>query len=61
MTRSVPNAPDETTTMANLEAAAVAHGGSLSRTHPHPPAIDVLDLVMKVRIDRVLDFAQPSR
>jgi hypothetical protein len=32
---------------------------TLSRTHRHAPTLDVLDLVMKGRIDQVLDFTDP--
>lgn len=30
------------------------------RTHRHAPALDVLDLVMKGRIDQILDFIDPA-
>lgn len=47
--------------MPNREALAVVQAAvSLSRTHPHAPALDVLDLVMKGRVDQALDFADPA-
>jgi hypothetical protein len=47
--------------MPNPEAIAVVHAAvSLSRSHAHAPAIDLLDLVMKGRIDETLDFADPT-
>lgn len=47
--------------MPNPEALAVVQAAAgLSRTHPHAPLLDVLDLVMKGRIDQVLDFVDPA-
>jgi len=47
--------------MPNPEALAVAQAAvSLTRTHRHAPALDVLDVVMKGRIDHVLDFTDPA-
>ncbi len=44
--------------MANLQAIAVVQATvNLARTHPHAPALDVLDLVMKGRIEQTLDFS----
>ncbi len=43
------------------EAEAAIHAAvDFTRTHPHAPAIDVLDLVMKTCIGQTLDFAHPS-
>ena len=47
--------------MPNLDAQAVVQAAvHLNRSHPHAPAIDVLDLVMEGRIDQTLDFAHPA-
>ena len=40
--------------------AVVQAAVSLTRTHPHAPALDVLDLVMRGRADQVLDFDDPA-
>ena len=40
--------------------AVVKAAVSLTRSHPHAPTLDVLDLVMKGRIDQVLDFTDPA-
>jgi hypothetical protein len=49
--RAVPN---------DAALAVVQATVSLSRRHPHAPALDVLDLVMRGRIDQVLDFGDPA-
>lgn len=47
--------------MANPDATAVVIAAvDLTRTHPHAPALDVLDRVMNGRIDQALDFADPT-
>jgi hypothetical protein len=47
--------------MPNSEALAVVQTAvNLSRTHRHAPTLDVLDVVMKGRIDQVLDFTDPA-
>jgi hypothetical protein len=47
--------------MPNPDALAVVQAAvSLTRSHPHAPALDVLDLVLKGRIDTGLDFASPA-
>jgi hypothetical protein len=47
--------------MPNLDALAVVHAAvNLSRSHQHAPKLDVLDLVMKGRIDQILDFTAPA-
>ena len=44
--------------MHNPQALGIAQAAlSLTRTHPHARAIDVLDLVMRGQIDQALDFA----
>ena len=40
--------------------AAIQAAVDLTRTHPHAPAIDLLGLVMKARVDHTLDFAHPG-
>jgi hypothetical protein len=46
--------------MPNPEALAVVQAAiSLIRTHRHAPALAVLDVVMKGRIDQMLNFAEP--
>ena len=46
---------------ASCDALAVVQAAvSLTRSHPHAPALDVLDLVMRGRADQVLDFNDPA-
>ena len=47
--------------MPNPDALAVGQAAiSLTRSHPHAPALDVLDLVTRGRADQVLDFNDPA-
>jgi hypothetical protein len=51
----------QTDAHAQPKALAVVQAAiSLSRTHRYAPKLDVLDLVMKGRIDQVLDFTEPT-
>jgi hypothetical protein len=47
--------------MPNPEALAVVQAAiSLTPTHRHAPALAVLDVVTKGRIDQVMNFTEPS-
>ena len=47
--------------MSNPEAQAVVQAAiSLTRTHCHAPALAVLDVVMKGRLDQRLNFTETS-
>jgi hypothetical protein len=47
--------------MPDSQALAVVQAAiSLTRTHSHAPAIDVLDVVMEGRIDQVIDFGDSA-
>jgi hypothetical protein len=47
--------------MSSRDALALVQTAiSLIRTHPHAPALDALDLVMRGRADQVLDFSDPT-
>jgi hypothetical protein len=47
--------------MSSRDALAVIQAAvGLNRTHPHAPALDVLDLVMRGRAGQVLDFDDPA-
>lgn len=46
--------------MRDIEALIVRAALDLRRSHPHAPAIDVLDLAMQGQYHSVLDFGDPA-